>query len=85
MAIFSKEPVSEPMFGLKSCDEYGEGLCLKPTRIVTNIPGAMAELERKCSGDHSHVQLINGRAKRAEEYPDELCRALLRCVRKAMK
>ena len=72
------------MYGLKSVDEFGEGPCRKPTRILTNIPGAEVELSRRCSCDHTHVQLINGRAKKAEEYPEELCRALVRCARKVM-
>ena len=32
----------------------------------------------KCDGSHEHQQLIGGRAKKAEVYPDELCRAICR-------
>ena len=28
----------------------------------------------RCDGRHEHIQLVGGRAKRAEEYPDKLCR-----------
>ena len=42
------------------------------TGFVTNASGIADELSKQCEGDHAHVHLLNGRAKRAEVYPDEL-------------
>ena len=48
-------------------------LVKKPSGFMTNA-GAIAEnLGIQCPGGHRHVHLLNGRAKRAEVYPDELC------------
>lgn len=39
----------------------------------------MAEkLSKRCSGEHQHEQLMNGKAKKAEEYPNELCDEMIR-------
>ena len=37
-------------FGLKACDQWGEGLAMKPTRIMTNMSCAPLFLEKKCCG-----------------------------------
>ena len=34
---------------------------------------------------HTHVHLLNGRAKRAEVYPDQLCNSILKGLLKQMK
>ena len=70
-------------FGLVSSDERGGGAVLKPTYFATNCRGVADQLERKCSNnngprDHRHVPLLNGRAKKAGEYPPGLCEAICR-------
>ena len=64
-------------FGMKSRDEWGEGLVMKPTRFVTNAPAIAEKLARRCPSGHRHVPLLSGRARAAEEYPPELCDAIL--------
>ena len=50
----------------------------KPTRFLTNSTFIRESLSRKCQGQHRHIELTGGgRTKRAEVYPDELCRAIL--------
>ena len=44
---------------------------------MTNARGIADELGKKCPRNHSHVYLLNGRAKRAEVYPEELSRQIL--------
>ena len=44
---------------------------------MTNAPYIAKRLSRRCDKGHSHVTLIGGRAKRAEVYPDELCRKII--------
>ena len=53
-------------------------LVKKPTTFMTNADEVGKILSEKCSGDHHHVHLLNGRAKRAEIYPDEMCYRILR-------
>jgi hypothetical protein len=70
-------------FGLVSSDERGGGAVLRPTYFATNCRGVADQLERKCSNnngprDHRHVPLLNGRAKKAGEYPPGLCEAICR-------
>ena len=43
------------------------------------------ELGVQCDGDHTHVSLVNGRAKRAEVYPDELCWRIVKGLLKQMQ
>ena len=33
-------------------------------------------MSKRCNGQHVHQQLVDGRAKEAAEYPEELCRAI---------
>jgi len=53
-------------------------LVKKPTGFMTNARAIAEELGIHCDGQHRHVHLLNGRAKRAEVYPDELCVRILR-------
>ena len=57
------------------------GPARKSTRILTNLPSAMATLGRRCSHDHRHVQLVNGRALAAQRYPRGLCKAFVQALR----
>jgi len=40
---------------------------------------------RKCRGFHAHIRVLNGRARRAEAYPDELCFRILQGLIEQMK
>ena len=42
-------------------------------------------LNRRCDGSHNHVQLLNGRASKAQEYPNELCRGIIRGLKDQMR
>ena len=60
------------MYGL---NVDGTGLNKKPTRIATT-KRAMLGLSRKCDGSHEHTPLMQGRAKGAENYPQNLALAM---------
>ena len=65
-------------FNQRAVDPMGnEGLVMKPTRFLTNSTAIQEKLARKCQGDHSHVQLVGGRAKAAAVYTEELVDAIL--------
>ena len=53
----------------------GSGLNQKPTCWVTNSKKIALQLQRRCSRDHTHVNLMGGKAVKAAEYPKELCKA----------
>ena len=78
-------------FGMTTTSAGVTGLACKPTWFMTNSPILAAELSRPCtnrSGDypqHGHVHLEGARAKRAQEYPPELCKAFCRGAAKAVK
>ena len=70
-------------FHMGSRDHQGEGKVLKPTYFATNCGGVAEELDRQCLNreggeQHRHVPLLNGRAKAAQVYPPELCKAICR-------
>ena len=65
-------------FGMMQEDEHGKALIKKPTAFMSNSSEILKRLARKCSGDHRHILLVNGRAKRAEVYPDELCKEIVK-------
>ena len=67
-------------FGFKACDQWGEGLAMKPTRIMTNMSCAPLFLEKKCCGGHRHVALMSGKAKAAARYTDDFCQAMIDCL-----
>ena len=51
---------------------------LKPTGFLTASEPVKRQLQRRCSGLHVHQQLVGGkRTKRAQEWPEELCQAML--------
>ena len=69
------------MFGLTSRTSSGIAKpAKKRTRFMTNVPEAKEELGIKCDGSHEHQQLVGGRAKKAEAYPEKLCKAICRAV-----
>ena len=68
------------MYGLQSQDREGTTPARKATRIVTNVIGAEKFLSVKCDHSHRHVELVNNRAKGAEQYPKKLCAAICRGI-----
>ena len=64
-------------FGMTSRDQDGEGAVLKPTKFLTSSQTIQELLTTKCSRDHRHVHLVNGRAKAAAEYPLKLVDAMI--------
>jgi hypothetical protein len=52
---------------------------------MTNANEIGNELNKRCDGNHSHITLVNGRAKKAQVYPDELCFDILKGLLKQMK
>ena len=75
-------------YGLKIPDDSGvDGLARKSTSVVGTLPNLTC-LCRKCSGSHSHVQVIGGvktkggwkrRSTLAGAYPLQLCNAYHKC------
>ena len=56
------------------------GLVKKPTGFLSSSRCIRQQLNRKCTGDHSHVPLVGGRAAGAQVYPQMLCEAICRGV-----
>ena len=71
-------------FNMVQKDDDGWALIKKPTGYMCNSLYIRSELERKCEGGHRHIPLMSGRAKAAQVYPDELCHAILRGLRKQL-
>ena len=65
--------------------QEGTELVMKPTGFMTNATGIASQLSEECNGKHQHVKLLNGRASRAEVYPDELCFRILKGLMETMK
>ena len=65
------------VFGMQQEVDGVNMLVKKPTAFMTNAPELARRLTQRCSGGHRHITLIGGRAKRAEIYPDQLCREIL--------
>ena len=66
-------------FGMKLRECIDGELVKKGTRFLTNAPQIAVELEHRCNGNHKHLRLEGGdKCKRAQVYPDELCRAVCR-------
>ena len=69
------------MFGLTTRSATGQARpAKKRTKFMTNIPEVTKELGVRCDGRHEHQALISGRARKAEVYPQELCKAICRSV-----
>ena len=72
-------------FGMYDYDHQGGGLVKKPTGFMTNSIKLTEILEKDCSGDHRHVVLLGGgRARRAQVYPNGLCRRIIIGLRNQM-
>ena len=72
-------------FGMYQDTEEGEKLVMKPTGFMTNAEELGKELNVQCDGNHKHVTLVNGRAKKAQVYPDELCFKIITGLLRQMK
>jgi len=72
-------------FGMWQDTSEGRRLVMKPTGFMTNAQGIADRVGEVCSGEHSHVKLLNGRAHRAEVYPDELCYRIIQGLMDTMK
>ena len=58
-------------------DEHGVAPAKKTTGIMTNgrmIADVLSQC--RCDGSHRHVQLLHGKAKQCEIYPEKFCRKL---------
>ncbi len=66
------------MFGMTQEAEGSSGLVKKDTKFMTNAIMIAERLNKVCDKMHKHVQLIRGRAKKAQVYPEELCAQMLR-------
>ena len=72
-------------FEMKQQDELGTAFIRKPTKFMTNSQCIANRLSQRCPGNHRRIQLINGRAKAAEVYPDKLCKAILSGLMEQMR
>ena len=72
-------------FDMYQEDYKGIGQIRKSTGFATNAPALAKTLSRACSGNHRHIQLIGGRAKKAEIYPPKLCEAIIEGLIKQME
>ena len=68
-------------YGMKSSDESGSGRVQKPNGFLTDSEYLRDQLSNKCLGGHRHIQLMEGKAKACQVYPDKLCRAILKDIR----
>ena len=68
-------------YGMQSSDEAGAGKVKKPTGFLTNSDMLADCLSLKCMGGHRHVQLMGGRARACQVYPDKLCRYILKGIK----
>ena len=71
-------------YGMKSSDELGSGRVKKPTGFLTNSEYLRDQLSNKCLGGHRHIQLMGGKARACQVYPDKLCRAILKGIRQEL-
>ena len=66
------------MFGLQTSNGRITSPAKKRTRFMSNASEVLKELNRKCDGKHGHMPLTDGRAKAAQVYPADMCRAICR-------
>lgn len=73
--------VDQCAYGLRVED----GLNRKTTQFLTNDKHIAEQLQRRCSGDHDHEPLIGGKAVLAAEYPPELCRCIVKGLKRSLR
>lgn len=78
--------VRSPMcrWNMTAEDQQGIGFVRKETQYVTNSKVMAEALTAKCTGDHRHVHLVNGRARKAQVYPAKLVRAILKAIKREL-
>ena len=72
------------MFGLTTTIDGQVIPAKKPTGFLTNSWKVAERLSKRCDKSHKHGSLMEGRAKKAEEYPDELCRQICIGIKEQM-
>lgn len=82
LAVVHKVGCDQCQYGLTTSVMGENRPARKPTSFMTNSLFVPNELTLKCPGDHEHFNIMEGRAKAADEYPDKLCRAVRRGMRK---
>ena len=88
IADFDLHMRSSPMcaFGMLIRDSNGEQeLAKKMTTWLSNGEAIVDALHRRCSGDHPHADLFGGKAKQAQVYPPELCKAIIQGLKAQIK
>ena len=66
-------------FDMSQVSQGTEWLIKKPIRFMTNSQEIGKSLAIKCKGNHRHLELTGGgRTRRAEVYPDKLCKAIVK-------
>ena len=63
-------------FGMMIEDKIGDGLVKKPTGFLTNSEHVKEQLSKKGTEGHRHVQLMEGKARACQVYPEKLVRAI---------
>ena len=63
----------------------GKKLAYKPTGWMSNSIHILKQVAIKCTGGHEHARLTQGRAASAAVWPEGLCLAILRGLRKQLK
>ena len=61
------------VYGMRADTGPVQGIAKKPTKILSNSSEVLKRIPAKCPGDHEHVKLDSGRAKRCQIYPWESC------------
>ena len=67
-------------YGKQFKDKHRPGYAKKPTIFLTNSIMSAKALSRRCAENHRHAHLIEGRARAAAMYPQELCRTICRAT-----
>jgi hypothetical protein len=67
-------------FGLVTRAGEKQTPAMKPTRFLSSAEEVLKHLDKRCSRDHKHQRLSQGRAREAAIYPPELCHAMLRGI-----
>ena len=72
------------MAGMKTVEASGRRAhAKKRTRVLTNSPSLQLLLrEVQCRREHEHAELLNGKAKACEKYPEKFCRMVCEAVRR---
>ena len=61
------------MYDMTTADGSITAPAMKPTRFMTNSRCLSRTLSLRCDGKHTHLQVVNVRAHKAEIYPAKLC------------